>query len=119
MVPAHLRNVDFALEKIGAAPLPLDSVLVSFGSWIGGDRDGIINDKSFCFSFRAGNPFVTADLTREVIKLGRWRAAELYYREVDKLLFELSMAHCSEELQRAVDAMPEEVQSTYAVIMNI
>ncbi len=57
---------------------------------------------------------MTADLTREVIKLGRWRAAELYYREVDKLLFELSMAHCSEELQRAVDAMPEDVQSTYA-----
>jgi phosphoenolpyruvate carboxylase len=102
IVPAHMRNVNFALEKIGADPLPLDSVLVSFGSWIGGDRDG--------------NPFVTAELTREIIKLSRWRAAELYYREVDKLLFQISMAHCSDELRNAVASIPEGMESSFKTI---
>ena len=43
---------------------------------MGGDRDG--------------NPNVTATVTSNVITLMRARAAELYYREIEKLLFELS-----------------------------
>ena len=43
---------------------------------MGGDRDG--------------NPNVTASVTAKVITLLRARAAELYYKEVEKLLFELS-----------------------------
>ena len=43
---------------------------------MGGDRDG--------------NPNVTASVTSKVVTLMRARAADCYYREVEKLLFELS-----------------------------
>ncbi|KAJ3092108.1 hypothetical protein HK102_010674 [Quaeritorhiza haematococci] len=94
-LPRFARTMDAALAAIGQPPLPVDKAVISFGSWIGGDRDG--------------NPFVTAEVTTEVIKLGRWRAAELIYNEVDKLLFELSITRCSQELREAVAKIPVEL----------
>ncbi|KAI8914076.1 phosphoenolpyruvate carboxylase [Powellomyces hirtus] len=93
-LPSFMSTVDHALSEIGQPPLPIDSKLITFGSWIGGDRDG--------------NPYVTSDVTREVIKLCRWRAATLIYQEVDKLMFDLSMTLCSTELADAVAAIPNE-----------
>ena len=87
-LPNFLRTIDDALAKIGAEPLPPNVVPFVIGSWIGGDRDG--------------NPFVTAEVTRDVILLGRWRAADLYYREVDHLLFDLSVTKASPELVERV-----------------
>lgn len=49
---------------------------------------------------------MTAEVTREVIKISRWRAAHLYYQEVDKLLFELSMTRCSPSFEKKVAALP-------------
>ena len=89
IVPKHFRTADHALSNLGVDPLPLDTSLITFGSWIGGDRDG--------------NPFVTAALTREILKLSRWRAAELYYKEVDRLLFELSVTQCTPAFAKMVD----------------
>ncbi|KAJ3023929.1 hypothetical protein HKX48_009137 [Thoreauomyces humboldtii] len=94
-LPSFMSTVDHALAEIGQPPLPIDSKLITFGSWIGGDRDG--------------NPFVTAEVTREVIKLCRWRAATLIYGEVDKLMFDLSMTMCSSEMAAAVAAIPNEL----------
>ncbi|TPX68375.1 phosphoenolpyruvate carboxylase [Spizellomyces sp. 'palustris'] len=94
-LPNFMGTVDHALAEIGQPPLPIDSTLITFGSWIGGDRDG--------------NPFVTSDVTQDVIKLCRWRAATLIYAEVDKLMFELSMTVCNDELQKVVAEIPEEV----------
>ena len=51
---------------------------------MGGDRDG--------------NPNVTAEVTERVCLLARWQAAELYYREIERLHDELSMTHASAEL---------------------
>ncbi|KAL6011012.1 Phosphoenolpyruvate carboxylase 4 [Asimina triloba] len=65
-------------------PLPLTCTPVTFGSWMGGDRDG--------------NPNVTAKVTRDVALLSRWMAIDLYIREVDYLRFELSMNRCSDRL---------------------
>jgi len=52
-----------------------------------------------CFSLlhvrpgdRDGNPNVTWQTTKQVVTLLRWRIMELYYREVDELLYELSMS---------------------------
>eukprot|EP00124_Ichthyophonus_hoferi_P005071 Ihof_evm3s658 gene=Ihof_evmTU3s658 len=82
-VPQFMRTLDQALVAIGQAPLPPNFSLISFGSWIGGDRDG--------------NPFVTHLVTEEVLVLNKWRAADLYYKEIDKLLFKLSNTDCSQE----------------------
>ena len=60
--------MDYALKEIGQAPLPIDCCLMTLGSWMGGDRDG--------------NPYVTAKLTKRVVHLSKWRAANLYWIEV-------------------------------------
>ena len=64
--------------------LPPDQSPLTFGSWIGGDRDG--------------NPAVTAPVTETVCLLARWQAASLYLREIDALRLELSMHEGSAEL---------------------
>ncbi|KAI9006777.1 phosphoenolpyruvate carboxylase [Hyaloraphidium curvatum] len=84
-LPNFMRLLDDALARCGALPLPPDVVPVRFNSWIGGDRDG--------------NPYVTAKVTSEVVAFSRWRAADLYFAEVDRLLFELSMTKCTKEFQ--------------------
>ena len=55
---------------------------------MGGDRDG--------------NPFVTAKTTKEVILLSRWMAANLYEKELTKLIQDLSMHECSNILKKKV-----------------
>jgi len=84
-----LRRLDSALEGIGQPPLPLDRSVISFGSWMGGDRDG--------------NPFVTAECTRDVVLLARTAAADLYFEQIEKLMFDLSMWRCNEKLQKYCD----------------
>ena len=64
--------------------LPIDVRPLSFGSWMGGDRDG--------------NPNVTAKTTADVACLARWMAADLYLREIDALRFELSMRSANEQV---------------------
>ncbi|KAL7750812.1 hypothetical protein RI367_003769 [Sorochytrium milnesiophthora] len=91
-VPAFMREVDFDLQECGISKLPPDTCMFEFGSWIGGDRDG--------------NPFVTADLTRRIVRLSQWRAACMYYQEVDRVLFDLSMTACSPKLQTLIESMP-------------
>ena len=90
-VPEFLRRLDDALTEHFDLSLPLEAAPVSFVSWMGGDRDG--------------NPNVTADITREVMLLSRWQAAQLYLGDITQLLEELSMTRCSDALrQRANDA---------------
>ncbi len=52
--------------------------LLSFGSWIGGDRDG--------------NPFVTADSTREALDMARLVIIDHYIAETVRLIGQLSMS---------------------------
>ena len=51
--------------------LPLDVSPIKLASWMGGDRDG--------------NPFVTHQITREVLLLSRWKAADLYLNDINEL----------------------------------
>ncbi|KAJ3124037.1 hypothetical protein HK098_001413 [Nowakowskiella sp. JEL0407] len=85
-IPAMIRNLNAALAEIGQDPLPPSQSLITFGSWIGGDRDG--------------NPFVTGEVTKEVIKLARWRGAVLIYQEVDELMMELSMSTATDDFNK-------------------
>ena len=76
-VPDFLRELDaIARRKIGQG-LPFDTCPFHFFSWMGGDRDG--------------NPNVTHKVTKEVILLGRWMAADLYLRDIQELAASLSM----------------------------
>ncbi|WP_252091808.1 phosphoenolpyruvate carboxylase [Pseudomonas sp. MWU13-3659] len=87
-VPNHLRKVDKALFEATGLHLPLESAPVRFASWMGGDRDG--------------NPHVTAAVTREVLLLARWMAADLFLRDIDYLAAELSMQQASDALREHV-----------------
>lgn len=84
-VPNLLRELNSELLERGCSALPLDAVPVRFSSWMGGDRDG--------------NPNVTALVTREVLYLARWMAADLFLRDIEQLGSQLSMSAASSELR--------------------
>lgn len=86
--PRFLRDLDDALDRTVGQRLPPDVVPLTFGSWMGGDRDG--------------NPFVTPEVTREAILRARILAAELHARDVGLLRDELSLQRGSEELKALV-----------------
>ncbi len=87
-IPNHLRKADKALFAATGLHLPLEAAPIRFASWMGGDRDG--------------NPNVTATVTREVLLLARWMAADLFLRDVDFLAAELSMQQASPALRARV-----------------
>lgn len=75
-LPIFLRRVDTALKAIGVEErLPYDVPLIQFSSWMGGDRDG--------------NPRVTPEVTRDVCLLARLMAANLYFAQIEDLMFEV------------------------------
>lgn len=83
-VPAFLRELNEQVEETFGIKLPVDFVPVQFTSWMGGDRDG--------------NPNVTASITRHVMQLSRWKATDLFLRDIRVLISELSMSECSQEV---------------------
>ncbi|MBK6288486.1 MAG: phosphoenolpyruvate carboxylase [Gammaproteobacteria bacterium] len=94
-VPQFLRRLDTTLAaSCNGARLPLAAAPVSFVSWMGGDRDG--------------NPNVTAVVTEEVLLLSRWQAADLYLKDVVRLIDELSMSACDERVRAQVGAAAHE-----------
>lgn len=84
-VPDFIRHLDRMCSRYLGQHLPNDLRPFKFYSWMGGDRDG--------------NPNVTHKITREVLLLGRWMAAELYSRDVYNLSGDLSMSEANEELR--------------------
>ncbi|EGR2463110.1 phosphoenolpyruvate carboxylase [Vibrio cholerae] len=84
-VPEFLRELDEQVKSYLGEGLPIDARPVHFSSWMGGDRDG--------------NPFVTHTITREVLLLSRWKAADLYLTDINELVSELSMTKCNETVR--------------------
>jgi len=86
-----LEDLAAAFAQLGVA-LPPDARPVSFGSWIGGDRDG--------------NPFVTPHVTEDVVRFQRDHAVLDLVPHIDRLLEDLSIseriAGASEELRESV-----------------
>ncbi|MFG6178167.1 phosphoenolpyruvate carboxylase [Halomonas sp. THAF12] len=92
-VPDFHRDLDNLLLDTAGERLPLDAAPIRFASWMGGDRDG--------------NPNVTAKVTREVLLLGRWMAADLYLRDLEQLKAELSMWKANSALKAEVGDVAE------------
>ena len=85
-VPEFLREFNDRVTDYLGEGLPIDARPVHFSSWMGGDRDG--------------NPFVTHEITHEVLYLSRWKAADLYLADIIELVSELSMIECTNELRQ-------------------
>lgn len=100
-VPHLWRGLDKLLRDNTGHPLPLGSAPIRLSSWMGGDRDG--------------NPNVTAVVTEEVMRLARWMAADLYLRDIDELLAQLSMSLCSPAL---ADMAGNATSEPYRVVLR-
>jgi phosphoenolpyruvate carboxylase len=84
-LPAFMRGLDQALLECCGQRVPLNAAPIRFASWMGGDRDG--------------NPNVTAAVSHEVLLLARWMAADLFLRDVEQLIDDLSMQRASNALR--------------------
>ncbi len=87
-IPKFIRELNGMVQDQCGQALPLDVAPVRFASWMGGDRDG--------------NPNVKHHITQEVLWLSRWKAADLYLRDIEDLRWELSLQNCSDELKQAL-----------------
>ncbi len=76
-LPRLYSEIEESLRDVYDADADLPELL-SFGSWIGGDRDG--------------NPFVTAASTREAIQMAREVIIDHYIGETTRLIGQLSMS---------------------------
>nr|WP_174507112.1 phosphoenolpyruvate carboxylase [Acinetobacter sp. Marseille-Q1620] len=87
-VPKFIRELNELVVENCEKDLPLNISPIRFASWMGGDRDG--------------NPNVTHNITQEVLWLSRWKAADLYLRDIEDLRWELSIQDCSDELRQSL-----------------
>ena len=97
-VPEAMRELD----RAHGSTVPVDVMPFAFASWMGGDRDG--------------NPNVTMTVTREVLLLARWTAADLFLRDVTTLSASLSMTAGSDAIRVATG---DEVEPYRAVLNTL
>jgi phosphoenolpyruvate carboxylase len=76
-LPRLFAELEESLNTVYETDVELPEIL-SFGSWIGGDRDG--------------NPFVTADSTRDAVDQARHVVIDHYIAETTRLIGQLSMS---------------------------
>ena len=107
------RNIVYYLEGLSAAAvpdvldelrdqladrgveLPPDARPLSFGSWVGGDRDG--------------NPNVTPETTRDVLRLQATHGIRMLQRKVDALRRDLSISEQVSEVDPEIHARVDEL----------
>jgi phosphoenolpyruvate carboxylase len=87
-VPDILRELEDVRAELKLDPASLDWVPIRFSSWMGGDRDG--------------NPNVTAAITQHTLLLSRWQSCDLFARDLNQLIEELSVTECSAQLRQTV-----------------
>ena len=105
-VPEVQEQIADALnEEYGSDIQTLElPVMIAFGSWIGGDRDG--------------NPFVTPESTEEALRLARELIFQYYTQAIRELMVLLSsatsLAKVSQELSAATKRYAEWFPATHA-----
>ena len=98
--PRVLTDLAETLKRLGVETAPTSRPL-TFGTWIGGDRDG--------------NPFVTPTVTREVLILQHEHGIRAVENALDELINEVSVSRrlrgvsldLSASLAKDLDALPE------------
>ena len=98
VLPELLAHVAAELGRLGVVARPEHPPL-RFGSWVGGDRDG--------------NPFVTPEVTTEVLWLHRRHAVHTLVPRLERLAEDLSIS------QRVVPASPELLASVAADVADL
>ena len=99
-VPEFLRDLDAIAEKFDLDLPPRTKPVVRLSSWIGGDRDG--------------NPNVTAKVTRRVMVISRWQAADLITRDLEAIYEELSVTRATQAVREVVG----DVREPYRAILK-
>lgn len=99
-VPHFLNKLGRTVKRQLGYDLPITYHPIQFTSWMGGDRDG--------------NPSVNAEVTREVLLLARWKAADLFLNDINRLISDLSMNQCSD----AVRALVGEQREPYRAVLK-
>ncbi|MCL5267376.1 MAG: phosphoenolpyruvate carboxylase [Bacteroidetes bacterium] len=97
-IPVFYERVNRALAKVFDSKVT-SPVILRFGSWIGGDRDG--------------HPFVTADVTRTAFQLQKREILSLYLRDLDRLYETMSTS------TRLVEASKDMIGSVREDIANL
>ncbi|KYR00064.1 Phosphoenolpyruvate carboxylase [Tieghemostelium lacteum] len=98
-IPKFLKILDRCSQKfLGGRQLPPSFVNIKIATWVGGDRDG--------------NPNNNSEVTKQVSYFGRWIAATLYYKEIEVLLFELSMIKKNAALEELAQKSMERRQNS-------
>ncbi len=92
-LPELYRKLDYFSQRFLGEGLPIDSSPLIFSSWIGGDRDG--------------NPFVTAEVTRQILFQSLKQALNLYQAELNKLVEDFSFSQASPRLLAKVKSPTE------------
>jgi phosphoenolpyruvate carboxylase len=102
-IPGLYAEMAGALRMGLGAEVPPSAlpVVVRFGSWIGGDRDG--------------NPFVTPEITRHALQMARETILDHYVRALEALVERLSpstlQAPVSDAMAKALDHYVESISS--------
>ena len=78
-IPKIAEELDYALSESYGSEVKLNTPSLTFGSWIGGDRDG--------------HPGVTSNITKESVDWLRREAIAFHQRTCNKLFHSLSLSH--------------------------
>jgi phosphoenolpyruvate carboxylase len=96
-VHAHLRE---AWVAEGFTPNALDDLppMVTFGNWIGGDRDG--------------HPFVTAEVTAKALEYLRHNALRVHRRSLEKIAYQLPLSVLFQKEPASLQALQSSLVSS-------
>jgi len=106
VIPALDQRLHMAWEYMGFDPKLIQTYdklpKISFGNWVGGDRDG--------------HPFVTSDVTKETLELFRLNAFIIVRKALEKLENNLSftckLSDCSKAFKKRLTEMADETDSS-------
>lgn len=109
VIPNICRDLDRELDYTYPETQLSMAEILEFGSWIGADRDG--------------NPYVTADVTKQTLQLHRERALDLHLKTCEELYGHLSMsskqALVDEQLSQAISASAEKWDEVANILEDI